>query len=79
MDTQNIEGINSVIQVMCKKAPNMKIPLLNSRISMKKNVQLQPRYLTEIDHQVSDYMQEHIAIAITFKHNWKQYKLCKPA
>ena len=36
LDTQDLEGINSLIQVMCSRAPSMRLPLLNARVSIKK-------------------------------------------
>ena len=56
MDTQNLEGINSVIQVMCKRAPHMGVALLNARLSIKKNMKQDARFLAENDSDVTEYM-----------------------
>eukprot|EP00959_Pyramimonas_sp_CCMP1952_P084041 1757681-Pyramimonas_sp.AAC.1 len=58
LDTQSLEGINSVIQVMCKRAPHMSIPLLNARLSTKKNIDLTARELADLDPAASEYMKD---------------------
>ena len=58
LDAQIVEGTNSLAQGMCTRAPNMKIPLLNARISIKKNVKLTPRFLADTDGEIDAYMEE---------------------
>lgn len=35
LDTQSVEGLNSVIKLMCRAAPNLHLPLLSSRLNIK--------------------------------------------
>ena len=41
-DTQEIEGANSIITLMCKRAPGMHLPLVNARLSLKKGPSVVP-------------------------------------
>ena len=38
LDTQEIEGMNSIIKSICKAAPNIHLPLLSSRLTIKKHI-----------------------------------------
>jgi len=42
-DTQKVEGANSVLQTICKRAPNIHVPLLSDRLSMKLGESLVPK------------------------------------
>ena len=41
-DVQEIEGCNSLLQVMCSRAPNMSLPLASARLCIKKSTPLRP-------------------------------------
>jgi len=55
-DTQFIEGINNVIQAMCKLAPNMHLPLVNARLSLKQNPVILATELVELHTAIVEQM-----------------------
>ena len=67
IDTQEVEGFNSVIKVMTDRAPSMKVPLLNARLTIKKNHRLSPHACAEMDADIewlftdSEYQQARFA------------------
>jgi hypothetical protein len=53
IDTQNLEGVNSLLQVMATRSARMRIPLLNARLSIKKNRSPSAQECANLDGAVS--------------------------
>ena len=56
MDTQDLEGANSVLQHMAKAAPNMRIPLASDRLKIKCGDPLPPSEACTLNTLVRDHM-----------------------
>jgi hypothetical protein len=53
IDTQSLEGMNSILQALAKRAPRMLLPLLNARMSIKKNAVPSVSECANLDANVS--------------------------
>ena len=55
MDTQEIEGANSVLQAMAKAAPRMTLPLASDRMRIKKGDPIMPIDAAALNHRVLEW------------------------
>jgi len=82
-DTQFIEGLNNVIQLMCRLAPNMHIGLVNSRLTIKQNPPVFAQDLVDMHGAVvqyvgsADHLERHIPVAIPPAFVHRAFRLCK--
>eukprot|EP00959_Pyramimonas_sp_CCMP1952_P129643 2711272-Pyramimonas_sp.AAC.1 len=55
-DTQEVEGMNSVIQIMTRIAPSMRLPLTSHRVRIKKGDPISVEECIAVDKQVREEM-----------------------
>ena len=59
LDVQDIEGMNSVLQIIGKRAPKLAVPLAPDRIQLKKGTPISAEECTALHDQVVVSMQSH--------------------
>ena len=55
-DTQRVEGFNKMIQLMSKRAPNMRIPLASARLSLKTGRRPEPSECCSLVQSIAEQM-----------------------
>ena len=52
--TQDVEGLNSIIKHITDIAPYMQLPLVNSRLSLKKGKRVTPRQCSDMEKEIKE-------------------------
>ena len=65
LDMQEVEGMNSVLQLMSKRAPTLQVPLASARLQLKKGDDISPADCVEMHDSIvamqssQEYLQRH--------------------
>ena len=70
-DMQEVEGMNSVLQLMSKRAPTLQVALASARMQLKKGDAINATECAELNESVkqhmasSDYLHRHLPLVLS--------------